>query len=93
MAGAKGRSGRKANEQVIRQNLLIILDQVDPSTERKRMLNILHKLVEAAEDGKQDAINCILDRVDGKPAQTNLGGGANGEFEFTIITGVPRADD
>ena len=70
MAGVKGKSGRRANEAVIRQNLLIILDQLDPTTDRKRMLNILHKLVEAAEEGKLDAIKEIFDRVDGRPTQS-----------------------
>ena len=68
MAG-NANSGRKANETVIRQNLINILDEVDPSSGRKRMMNILHKLVESAEDGKMDAIKEIADRVDGKPTQ------------------------
>lgn len=69
MAGVAGKSGRKANEQVIRQNLVIVLDQVDPKTQRKRMINVIHKLVENAEAGDMTAINAIMDRVDGKPKQ------------------------
>lgn len=77
MAGNKN-SGRKANEAVIRQNLLNILDEVDPSSDRKRMMKILYKLVECAEDGKMDAINAIMDRVDGKPKQVSEHSGPDG---------------
>lgn len=85
MAGVAGKSGRKANEQVMRQNLLIILDEIDPKTERKRMLNVLEKLVANAEEGKQDAINAILDRVDGKPKERKeLSGPDGGEIPIGI---------
>ena len=73
MAGVKGKSGRKPNELVIRQNLSNILDEIDPSTERKRLLNILHKLVEAAEEGKMDAMNTVFDRLEGKVPQAVTG--------------------
>lgn len=85
MAGVAGKSGRKANEQVIRQNLVLILDQIDPQKGRKRMLNILHALVSAAEEGKMDAINAIMDRVDGKPKQqTEVSGPDGGEIPVSL---------
>ena len=77
-------SGRRPNETVIRQNLINILDQVDPSKDRKRMMNVLHQLVEKAEGGDLNAIRDIIDRVDGKPKQsseTNLN--VAGSLELT----------
>jgi len=87
MAGVKGRSGRKPNELVVRQNLVNILDEIDPSTDRKRMINILHKLVEAAEEGKMDAIKEVFDRVDGKAPI--MGPGDEGEHIFKAYAWLP----
>ena len=78
MAGVKGKSGRKPNEAIMRQNLLNILDELDAVTGRKRMLNILRELVRAGESGDLGAINAILDRVDGKPKQVSEHAGPDG---------------
>ncbi len=84
MAG-NANSGRKKNEAVIRQNLVNILDELDPSTDRKRMLTILYKLVENAEQGKMDAINAIMDRVDGKPKSITEHSGPDGnDIPFSV---------
>lgn len=71
-------SGRKPNERVIAQNLKIILDELDPKTDRKRMMNILHKLVESAEDGKMDAMKELFDRIEGKAVSRNEMSGPDG---------------
>lgn len=78
MAGNEN-SGRKANEKVIRQNLLLILDQLDEGTDRKRIVRVLEKLVSNAEEGDIQAINAIMDRVDGKPVAPKEISGPEGE--------------
>lgn len=79
MAGVKGKSGRKANEKVIAQNLSIILDELDPSTDRRRMLNVLYKLVEQAENGDMTAMREMFDRLEGRPKTTSEVSGPDGE--------------
>lgn len=72
MAGVKGRSGRKANEPIITQNLIIALNQADPKAPgRKRMLGIIEALLKKAEGGDVQAINTVLERVEGKVPQKN----------------------
>ena len=78
MAGVRGKSGRKANEQIVRQNLVNILDQLCPSADRKRLINILEKLVTKAEGGDLQAIQAIMDRVDGKAKTVNEHSGPDG---------------
>lgn len=68
MAGVKGRSGRKRNEEPFRHMLLQKLDKMDPLTDRKRMDNVAEKMVEEAENGEAWAIKELLDRIDGKVA-------------------------
>lgn len=71
-------SGRRPNEKVIAQNLKIILDEVDPVTDRKRMMNVLRKLVESAEEGKMDAMKELFDRIEGKAVSRNEMSGPDG---------------
>lgn len=68
-------SGRRKNEQPMRHALLQILDQIDATKQRKRMFNVLHKLVESGEEGNMAAIIAILERVDGKVPQAHRHGG------------------
>lgn len=78
-------SGRKPNERLMAKNLSILLDEIDPKTQRKRMIRVLKKLIENAEDGDNVAINAIMDRVDGKPATTNeLSGPDGGAIPISI---------
>lgn len=63
MAGNKN-SGQK-NHQLIRQRLLSLLREGND----KKMISILKKAVELAENGDQQMIKEIFDRVDGKPRQ------------------------
>lgn len=79
MAGVKGRSGRKANEQVFRHAILEKLDALDPKQDRKRVYNIAEKLVTEAENGEPWAVKEVMDRVDGKPKQTTEVGGPDGD--------------
>ena len=78
-------SGRKPNARLMAKNLSILLDEIDPVTQRKRMIRVLKKLIENAEDGDNVAINAIMDRVDGKPATTNeLSGPDGGAIPISI---------
>lgn len=70
MAGVKGRSGRKANENVFRHALVEKLDELDPVTDRKKLYAIAKKLIDMALDGDISAIREVMDRVDGKPQQS-----------------------
>ena len=84
MAGVKGRSGRKANENVFRHALMEQLEQLDPKTDRKRIFRIAKKLVDCAEDGDIQAIREVMDRVDGKATQpTENNHTVSGSLELT----------
>lgn len=78
MAGVKGRSGRKANEQVFRHALMEKLNELDPKTGHKGIHRIAKKLMELAEDGDLGAIREVMDRVDGKPKQAIEASGPDG---------------
>jgi hypothetical protein len=43
------------------------------------------KLLDKAAEGEIWAVQMLADRLDGKPTQQVVGGGENGEFEFTKI--------
>ena len=68
MAG-NANSGRRPNERVIAQNLSIMLDEIDPTSGRKRMVRTLEALLQKAEEGDVAAINVVFDRLEGKPKQ------------------------
>lgn len=70
MAGVKGKSGRKPNEHVFRFALTERLDEIDPVSGRKKLFSIAEKLVDMALGGDMQAIKELMDRVDGKPAQS-----------------------
>lgn len=77
-------SGRKKNERPIRCVLTAILDEMDATTERKRLWNVCYKLVEKAEEGDLQAIRDMMDRLEGKVSQGIHGGGESGEHELVI---------
>ena len=83
-------SGRRPNEIVIRQNLLIALNEVDPTNGRKEMLNVIGALISEAKAGSVPAIKEIIERVDGKmPQQTNVN--ANLDARLELIRSITDA--
>ncbi len=73
MAWEKGKSGNpegRPKERPFLDALRIALAEQDPVTQKRRLRKIADKLVEAAEEGQPWAIKEVMDRVDGKPAQT-----------------------
>lgn len=90
MAGIKGKSGRKANERPIAHMLAEKLAEVGPNN-RRRMSNVLDKLVELAEEGDLGATREIFDRLEGKPKQRSEVSGPDGgaipvtKVEWTIV--------
>lgn len=70
---AKGRLFEQALHRAIAQD--------DGQRVRKAAEVVLDK----AAEGEIWAIQMLADRLDGKPSQTIVGGGDNGEFEFTKI--------
>lgn len=84
MAGVKGKSGRKSNERPIRHALSQKLDETDPSTGRKRMINLVEALLTEAENGDLQAIREVFDRVEGKPTQAIIGGEDDGSHKVTF---------
>lgn len=69
MAGVKGRSGTNKGKAKPWQDALRLAVQRVGEDNRPRLLLIAEKCVEAALEGKMDAIREIGDRLDGKPAQ------------------------
>jgi hypothetical protein len=69
MAGVKGRSGTNKGKDKPWQDALRLAVHRVGEDNRPRLLLIAEKCVEAALEGKMDAIKEIGDRLDGKPAQ------------------------
>lgn len=60
-------------DKIIRDALILELNRMtdgDDGQKVKKVNRVVHKLVNAAMDGKVDAIREIFDRVEGKPAQS-----------------------
>lgn len=73
MAWEKGKSGNpdgRPKERPFLDALRMALVEEDPVTKTRRLRKIADKLVQAAENGEPWAIKEVMDRVDGKPAQT-----------------------
>jgi hypothetical protein len=70
-----------AKSRMFEQALHRAIAQDDGKRVRQAAENVLDK----AADGEIWAIQMLADRLDGKPSQTIVGGGENGEFEFTKI--------
>ena len=76
-------SGRRKNELVMRQNILIALDKIDPSTGRKKMLAVIDALIREAADGNVPAIKELIERVDGKmPQRTDVSATVDARLEL-----------
>lgn len=63
-------------DKIIRDALILELNRMqayDDGQKIKKVNRIVHKLVEAATDGKLDAIKEIFDRVEGRPSQAIIG--------------------
>jgi len=90
MAGNEN-SGRK-QEKPFRDALRIELAAAQMNDRGLRV--IARKLIEAAEEGKMDAIKELADRVDGKVAQA-IGGDEGNPIEFVhkIIREIVRPND
>jgi hypothetical protein len=72
MAGVKGRSGPK-QEKPWRDALMLAVNEAAADQDQKKLRKIAEKCVEAALEGRMDAIKEIGDRLDGKPAQALTG--------------------
>ncbi len=59
-----------SSRKIITQALIAELNEVDPKSKQTRLRKIVLKLIENAEDGDNQAIQHIADRIEGKPAQT-----------------------
>jgi hypothetical protein len=59
--------GRPTKEKTFTDALRAALNQVDPKTKRRKLLDVADKLVECAIDGEGWAICQVADRLDGKP--------------------------
>lgn len=60
-------------DKILRDALIIELNRLadyDDAKKIKKVNRVVHKLVEAACDGKIDAIKEVWDRVEGKPSQS-----------------------
>ena len=70
MAGVKGKSGRSNKDWVITRCIMQKLDELDPERPNiKRVDRIAEALLKEAEGGNVQALNTLLDRVEGKVAQ------------------------
>lgn len=78
MAGVKGKSGRKANERVVRHFLSEYLEELHPTEERKRIAVLCRRLVDEAEAGDMAAMKEVFDRLEGKPTAIHEHSGPEG---------------
>ena len=73
MAWEKGKSGNpqgRPKERPFTDALRIALSEEDPVTKVRKLRSIADKLVDAAMAGDPWAIKEVMDRIEGKPAQT-----------------------
>ena len=68
--GETGNAGGRPKERPFLDALRIALNEENGDQKKKRLRVIADKLVRAAEEGEAWAIKEVMDRVDGKPAQT-----------------------
>lgn len=80
------------SEKLWRDALMLALNRADSKGDDKRkyIARIAEKTVMKATEGDMMAIKEIGDRLDGKAAQSILGGGDNGEFVHTIKWPLPK---
>lgn len=103
MAGAPLGNNNAGNGQQARQALEIAVRRIstgekNPVIERmEALVKIWEKAIEkATEDGDMQALNAIMDRLDGKPGQAiNIGGQADSplaitEIKHTVVDTRPR---
>lgn len=95
MAAAKSKGSKP--DKIIRDALILELNRMtdDDGKKIKKVSRIVAKLVDAAMDGKIDAIKEIFDRVEGRPAQSvSLAGDAdNPVFHVIELRGInPKAN-
>ena len=69
MAARKTPSGGSKPDKLLRDALLIELNRAAKNGKGKKFNFIAAKLLEAAEDGKLDAIKELWNRIEGLPAQ------------------------
>lgn len=94
MAFEKGKSGNPAGSKkvrVIAQQLTSILNEVYESGDKSNLRAILDKLVAMAAAGDMQAINAVMDRVDGKPAQT-IDANINDDRDLRDLSGAELDD-
>lgn len=87
MAGVKGRSGRKAGDQVVTDALRMAAKRLvegDPLG-RTYVLVAADMVVKAAAEGDLEAFKLMADRLEGRPRQAlELGGEDGGPIEFIV---------
>ena len=86
-AGQSGNpGGRSRKEKLYRDALLLAIKRVHEADPKKRQkLHIIaEKHVEAAIEGKQDAINALADRLDGKVPQALIGSDDPDDAPLTV---------
>ena len=72
MTFVKGQSGNphgRTGEKTFTNELRAALNVTDPKTKRRKLAQVVGKLVDKAIEGEGWAIQMISDRLDGKPAQ------------------------
>lgn len=85
-------------DKILRDALVLELNRMtdaEDGAKIKKVNRIVHKLVDAAMDGKIDAIKEIFDRVEGKPTQA-ISGDDGGPLQIEQIVRKivdPNAND
>ena len=81
MAWVKGQSGNPEGP-VKAKRFYSALDRAIVQEDGKRLRDAAEKLLDLAAEGEPWAVQMLADRLDGKPAQTVLGSGDEGEIEL-----------
>ncbi len=86
--GQSGNPGGRKTEKLIKDALMLSLNEECPVTQKRKLRKITDKLVEKAENGDVTAIKEIFDRVEGKPAQA-ITNGDDGPLEIIVRRFAP----
>jgi hypothetical protein len=65
--GQSGNPGGRSLEKVFTPHFRAIGNEIDPKTQRRKARLLCEKVWAAALKGDPWAINCVLDRLDGRP--------------------------
>ena len=77
--------------KIITQQLIAALNETAANRDISKLRAVVNALIDRAQEGDIQAINTILDRVEGKVPQAIAGEDGTGPVRILVDTGIVRA--